>query len=259
MKTDYRITVRDDSHAWHEFCQRLAREGVPDDAPDIYDGRRNRLRRMPAPDGRGNIIVKAFGVPNIINRWAYAHLRPSKARRSYYNALRLEQAGFSTPRPEAYIEVRRGGRLYQSYYISREVDAPQIRHWERRPDAAPMLEAFADDIVRLHRSGILHKDFSPGNILVSGSAESGYRFYYIDLNRMVFNEHRPRRLLTMFGRMHDDEQRVCELVRAYDRALLRAADTAPRGIHPGMAEAAAVRVYRRYWAAHRRKQRLRHH
>lgn len=36
-----------------------------------------------------DLIVKSFRVPRLLNAFVYAHLRHSKARRSYDNALRL--------------------------------------------------------------------------------------------------------------------------------------------------------------------------
>lgn len=238
------------------MARRIARDGMPPGAQVIYD-ERNRLFRIHV--GGVPYIVKEFRHPNALNSVAYVTVRKSKARRSYLNALRLEAMGLGTPRPEAYMEVRQGLRLHQSYYICRDVASPQIRHWERRPDADTMLAAFAQDMVRLHAMGVWHKDFSPGNILVSGNPGDGYRFYYIDLNRMRFGEHRPDRLLSTFGRMHDHEGPLRSLAAHYARALRRAAAEGrpvPPGIDPATVEDRAAEEHRRFWARHSRKQRL---
>lgn len=256
MRARYITVTRGENPALDEAARRIAEEGMPAGAEIIYD-ERNRLFRIHV-EGIP-YIVKAFRRPNAVNSVAYVTVRRSKARRSYENALRLEGLGVATPRPEAYMEVRRGLRLHESYYICRDVASPQIRHWERRPDSEPLLSAFADDIVRLHALGVWHKDFSPGNILVSGDPQGGYRFYYIDLNRMKFDVHDPERLLSMFGRMHEHEAPLRSLAAHYSAALHRArgaGDPVPAGIDPATVEARAVEEYRRFWARHRRKQRL---
>ena len=258
MKPNYVIVTRGENPALDDMASLIAREGMPPGAQVIYD-ERNRLFRVYVDSIP--YIVKAFRRPNAINSVAYVTVRKSKARRSYENALRLELMGIDTPRPEAYMEVRHGLRLHESYYICRDVASPQIRHWERRPDAEAMLSAFADDIVRLHSLGVWHKDFSPGNILVSGDPQGGYRFYYIDLNRMKFDEHDPARLMSMFGRMHESEEPLRSLAAHYAAALRRArgaGDPVPAGIDPARVEEQALAEFRRFWARQARKRRLLH-
>lgn len=51
-----------------------------------------------------NTVVKAFKVPNIINQFAYAYLRGSKAKKSYENGMKLLQLDIATPEPIGYIE-----------------------------------------------------------------------------------------------------------------------------------------------------------
>ncbi|MBO5699828.1 MAG: hypothetical protein J6R57_00240, partial [Bacteroidales bacterium] len=60
----------------------------------IYKGR-NELREFEY--GGKNFIVKSYKKPNIINRFVYGIFRPSKARRSYENALKLIEIGVGTP------------------------------------------------------------------------------------------------------------------------------------------------------------------
>lgn len=251
----YVIKTRGADPEMEALATRIARGGMPADAEIIYD-ERNRLFRVSL--GGIPYIVKAFRRPNAVNSVAYVTVRKSKARRSYENALRLESMGIATPRPEAYMVVRSGLRLHESYYICRDVAAPQIRFWERRADAASLVPAFAADMLRLHRMGVWHKDFSPGNILVAGNATQGYTFYYIDLNRMKFGVHDPATLLGTFGRLHDDEKPVAALAREYAESLRRALAhglPAPAGIDPDTVEQAARQAYRRFWARHARKQR----
>lgn len=128
-----------------------------------------------------DLSIKSFKVPMFINRVAYTFLRKSKARRSYEHALALQQMGFDTPDPVAYIETYRHGLLYRSYYVCLMLtNAQNIRQWEERPDCDRIVDGTAQLMVKLHRAGIFHRDFTPGNILY----DPDYRFYLIDINRM---------------------------------------------------------------------------
>lgn len=245
------------------LARRIAVEGMPADAEIIYD-ERNRLFRV-RHEGVA-YIVKSFRRPNAVNRVAYVSVRAGKARRSFENALRLVRMGIDTPAPAAYMEVRRGGLLAESYYICRDVAAPQVRFWDRRSDGDAVASALAADIVRLHSAGVWHKDFSPGNILVESAGEGRYRFHYIDLNRMQFGVRGRARLMSMFGRMHDDEAPVRDLGRRYGLALedMRAKGTLPSGVPPFMlaetavsAAQAAAQSWRVFWQRVARKRRLR--
>ena len=166
------------------IVESITLNGAPDDAQVIFS-KRNTVYTMMAGDEKLNI--KAFRLPNIVNAFIYTTLRKSKAFRSYQNACRLIEMGFLTPKPIGYGEERDGIKLCHSYYISQHIDALNMRNWQDKPDCEPLLRAFAKEIVRLHHAGVWHKDFSPGNIIYTGNATDGYKFYYIDLNRMRFN------------------------------------------------------------------------
>lgn len=51
-----------------------------------------------------NLVVKSFKVPNLLNRYVYTHFKPSKAKKSYDNAVKLLTLGINTPTPIGYIE-----------------------------------------------------------------------------------------------------------------------------------------------------------
>jgi hypothetical protein len=67
-----------------------------------------------------NYVVKAFRVPNIVNRIAYRYFRGSKAKRSYDYSLKIGKQ--YTPEAVAYCEQHQGGLLGKSYYISCHFD-----------------------------------------------------------------------------------------------------------------------------------------
>ena len=87
----------------------------------IHKGR-NELRRMSY--GGKEFVVKSFHRPNIINRFVYGIFRPSKAKRSYNNALLYQQIGVGTPCPVGYLNVRSGGLFDRSYYVTLASDCP---------------------------------------------------------------------------------------------------------------------------------------
>ena len=188
----------------------------------IYKGR-NRVYALTLYTGE-RVNIKAFKIPKALNPYIYTLIRKSKAERSYENARKLISMGFGSPEPLAYIEVHDGVRLKESYYVCRQLEAQQngahlnMRHWEEKADCEPLLRALADEIVRLQKSGVWHKDFSPGNILYTGNNTDGYRFYYIDLNRMQFNVTDKATLMRMFRAINLDENETRRLGRYFGEA-----------------------------------------
>ena len=134
-------------------------------------------------------VVKSFKVPHFINQVVYAVLRPSKAERSYKYARTLIDKGISTPTPVAYIEIKKYGLFFNSFFISiksrfhREIR--EISNDPDLPEAHEVLSGFARFTADLHQKGIFHKDYTPGNILF-GKTGDRYDFELVDLNRMKF-------------------------------------------------------------------------
>lgn len=241
------VTINPRFEALRPEIERLAQQGVPGDAECIYRGRNTLSRvRMVETD----TIVKAFKRPSVLNSWVYGHLRSSKAQRSFENAAAMRALGFDSPEPVAWIECRKGGRLCDSYYVSLELkNASEMRHWEERPDADALTRAFAAEIARMHKAGVLHLDFSPGNILVTGGAgaDSPYVFHYVDMNRMQFGVKERSRLNRMFRALNLNPDPLRTLAREY--ALFADCD-------PQSAEKQAMEQLQGYLDARTRKQRL---
>ena len=176
-------------HPDYEFCSDFI-----DCLPDIFhtEGKtifkaRNELKIF---EQLGlALVVKSFKITHFINKVAYSTLRSSKAERAYRHALILIEKGISTPTPVAYIEIRKYGLLFNSYFVSlksrfhrefREIsDSPDL------PEAYPVLIDFARFTADLHRKNIFHNDYTPGNILL-GKIGGGYDFDLVDINRMKF-------------------------------------------------------------------------
>lgn len=198
------------------LIQAIADSGVPAEATEVYRAR-NVIYSLGTIDGI-SLSIKAFHAPSLINSLVYTHLRRSKAQRSYENARRLISMGFDTPDPVAYIEIHCGVRLTRSYYICRQIDgAEDLRLWHLRNAATmtPVLDGLAQYMVRLHRAGVYHKDFSPGNILYRNE-NGAYRFYLIDINRMSFGVHSHKRLMDNFSRIDiESAEATADLARRY--------------------------------------------
>ncbi len=153
----------------------------------IYDAR-NQLRRFQWQDAQGQpmpVIIKRFHQPAWFNQIAYSFFRPPKACRSYDNALYMLEHGVGTPAPIAYL-LSGQHLLKESYLVTRE---SQLKHLHREFTLAytPALDQTIRPLARftahMHNEGILHLDFSPGNILWDYQ-DGEYRFELIDLNRM---------------------------------------------------------------------------
>lgn len=134
--------------------------------------------------------VKSFKKPIFINQIIYSIFRKSKAERSYLYASLLEEKGFHTPSPIAYMEQRKYGLFKHSLYISEHYEFDgmmrELLHG-RVNDHEALLKQFAHYTGDLHNNGILHMDYSSGNILYK-KTNNKYTFYLVDLNRMAFNK-----------------------------------------------------------------------
>ncbi len=151
----------------------------------IHDGR-NQLRIL-SHEGT-DYVVKRFRRPNVVNRWVYGLLRPSKAKRAYRNALRYLAVGVGTPAPVGYANFRRGLAFGDSYFVTLVSVCPH-RYEELFGRSFP----YADDVLReigrvtavLHDNGMAHKDYGRANILFGQRADGSVRIEIVDLNRMA--------------------------------------------------------------------------
>jgi hypothetical protein len=153
------------------------------------------------------VNVKRYKVPLFINRFIYTFIRPAKASRAYDYALKLRSKGFDTPEPVAYILSYKGGCIRQTYFIS--LQSPYFRNMYEFGEGAlagreHIIRSFANYTARLHKAGIYHKDFSPGNILFEDT-EAGARFCLIDINRMEFKPVSIRKGCANFARLWGKE------------------------------------------------------
>lgn len=150
----------------------------------IYE-ERNQIRRM---EVKGvSVVVKRFHQPAFANRIVYSWFRKPKAERAYENALELGKRGCATPEPIAYILCGQG-LMAESYLVTKTSELKHTFYDFRDGVIAgkeDLIRAFAQYAASLHNKGVLHKDFSPGNILY-GQREGKWQFELVDINRMKF-------------------------------------------------------------------------
>ncbi|MCI4405980.1 MAG: hypothetical protein JHC35_01690 [Sulfuricurvum sp.] len=164
-------------------------------------------------------VVKSFKVPHLLNRIVYTFFRHSKAYKSYHNALRLQELGISTPQPIALIEFFSSGLLAESYFISEFFDydftirTPLLEPLE---DREAIFTAFAAYTYELHRKGVWHLDYSPGNILIK-RIDQGYQFSIVDINRMVFKPISPLEGCENFNKLWAFDEELEIMGREYAR------------------------------------------
>ena len=165
--------------------------------------------------------VKSFKKPIWINQFIYSTLRLSKARRSYQYAFMLQERGFQTPTPVAYMELKKFNLLKYSLYISiheqfdglmRELRTGPIEGREE------LLRQFAQFTARLHEEKILHLDYSSGNILYK-KKDNNYTFYLVDLNRMKFDKTIDLKTACFnFRRLWGSNEMISFIVKEYAKA-----------------------------------------
>ena len=150
----------------------------------IHDGR-NKLREILYKDH--SYVVKSYRKPNPLNRLVYGLLRPSKAKRSYDNALLLKQIYVGTPDPVAYLNVRNGLLFTHSFLVTRK-SACRYRYDQLFTSHKEMQEAVVREVGRvtamLHENRLSHLDYGRGNILFDFDGKGNVILELVDLNRM---------------------------------------------------------------------------
>ena len=156
----------------------------------IYE-ERNQIRTMEA---KGlPVVVKRFHTPAFLNRMIYSWFRKPKAQRAYENALELFKRGVGTPEPVGYVLCGEG-LLTESYLVTLPSRFTHTFYDFRDGKIAgkeDLIAAFARYAAKLHDAGVLHKDFSPGNILY-GQENGEWQFELVDINRMRFGSVSPK-------------------------------------------------------------------
>ena len=191
----------------------------------VLHQKRNEIRVISYNDEK--FVVKKFRVPNPLNQFVYRFIRPSKAQRSYEYSLEVGKE--LCPEAIAFIEEHQGLRLLKSYYISRYFDFDyEIRAVlsdKSFADRKTILQSFAEFTYQLHEKNILHRDYSPGNILIkrrqdSLTAQAGqYQFKIVDVNRMQFKVLSIKDRLENFVRLSEDDDTLNLVIKRYAECI----------------------------------------
>lgn len=193
-----------------------------------------------------SVNVKRFKVPHLLNRIVYTFFRQPKAQRSYQYAIRLKKMDIETPDPVAFILTKRNGLLYYSYYISLQADYNRNMYEFGKggvDEREYIMEAFAGFTAELHKKGIYHKDYSPGNILFK--EENGeVKFCLVDINRMRFGFVSIVRGCANFARLWGQKPFFNIVVRKYAEE---------RNADPEQCLKQALQARRKFWKRYVRK------
>lgn len=220
----------------------------------IYRGH-NLIKVADAAGRRFNI--KRYRVPHPLNRVIYTFFRSPKGRRAFEYPRRLEAAGIDTPTPVAYIEDRRNGLIAYSYLIT--LQSPLSRTFYEFGDKSMtdatdvrIVRALTRFAARMHDAGILHRDFSPGNILFDLDRQGNPVFSIVDINRMKFGRITPKDGIRNFARLWGQPAMFDIIADEY--ALARGGDAAEMR---SLLHAARRKFWTRYSRRHKIKYNLR--
>jgi glycosyltransferase involved in cell wall biosynthesis len=170
----------------------------------IIHDKRNTIRTY---DG---FVSKQFAIPSLWRGIIYGWFCSSKAKRSYDYARRLSGL---TPEPVAYREIRYCGVLRQCWYVCRESECKytfnDLIHNKSFQNREVILQAIGRFTAELYKRGVLHQDYSGGNILFN---EDGSKIEIIDLNRIKFYRKMPiKKGLQLFERLNIDKDALATM------------------------------------------------
>lgn len=172
-----------------EFVKNLP--SVFDSTGVILQDARNTIKVIEHEGIRYN--VKRFRKPIFINRVVYTFFRKSKGYKAYFNAIEVIKRGFKTPTPIAYLELKSAGLIDYSYFVSLQLDEniQELRNYyftklDNQVDTF-VIASLAKYTAQLHKSEILHMDYSSGNVMCKIN-EDEIEFYLVDINRMKFQK-----------------------------------------------------------------------
>jgi len=213
MENPYQITLNPPFEVCRHFCETI--DTVFAATTHSIHKARNEIKKISCKEQ--TIMVKSFKVPHLLNRIIYTYFRDSKAQKSYDNALYLRSLEINTPEPIAIIKELTP-TLHKSFFLS---VAFEYDFTIREPlldiefeDREAIFKAFALFTADLHNKGVLHLDYSPGNILVQ-RIEDAYVFSIVDINRMQFKTLTQEERFKNFSRLWADEDVLITIATEY--------------------------------------------
>ncbi len=183
--------------------------------------KRNEIKVVNLPSL--DVNVKAYQIPHLVNKFAYAHLRPSKAKRTYYYAHKLQNMSVETPEPIAYINCYKNGLLERSFFVSIQLSDYPITIRSVINQNIQNKELLLRQFTRFTyfsllrnglRNGVNHLDYSRGNILIDNKGYM-HQFSIVDINRMNFEKMGLRKGLKMFSKLWAGEKELEIIAEEY--------------------------------------------
>lgn len=209
--------IHPDYRELHSFIHALPEEF--ETSGDLMFQARNTIKsyRVQGLD----LVVKQYGNPLFINRIIYGNFRSSKAKRAYQYALKLRDYGINTPQPLGYIETKKGCILHKSYFISLKSSFNKhlydLCSLTAGAEADKLARGIAVFTAKLHDLGILHKDYSSGNLLFE-TKDHEMIFQVIDLNRMHFGHVGLKKSCKNFERLRLNDEVLIRIAEEYAEA-----------------------------------------
>lgn len=161
----------------------VSRDFLVSRASKIYKQKINLVARLDSETGP--LVIKLFGWRNPLH-FLLSPASPSRAELSWQTANRLVEAGVRTPEPLFVYTQRKYGFIFANLYISRCLEQHQsLRQFlNSKPDLAQaemVIVDLAKNLSNMHEGGILHRDLTPGNVLIDNQRKT----YLVDLNRTI--------------------------------------------------------------------------
>ena len=206
---------------------------------------RNLIHELVTPEGL-HINVKRFHKPFFLNSLVYSTgIRKPKGLRAYEYPFLLEKKDIDSPESIAYIEERKWGLLQYSYFVSVQVPYQLVATVIDEPTAnKDLILALAAFTAHMHEQEVLHKDYSPGNILFNKEKDGSYKFSIVDINRLRFGKVDMLTGCQNFARLWGPKLFTVMLVREYARL---------RGFNPDACERIALEARCRFWKRFQKK------
>lgn len=211
-----------------------------DNSGETIYKKRNTVKKMTLPNGTP-VVVKRYHKPRALNRWIYSlGLRQPKGRRAYEYPTKLKSLDIDTPAPVAYIEERNDHWLGYSFLVTLLCPYTHTLYELANANEAlygPLAHSLAGFAAHMHDSGVLHKDFTPGNILWEQQGNT-FRFSIVDINRMAFKPVSKREGLLNLKKLWGPKSFMLLLAKHYARQ---------REMDPEKAQKQLIRARKKFW------------
>lgn len=213
----------------------------------IYCNRRNTVERVRFNDHQ--YVVKKYKRPVLLNCVVYTWFRKSKPLRAYENAEILLKKGFDTAVPIAYLIFRKFGFYHTGYFISEYIPFPTLDEVLREGDADVRKEwedALVEYTVRLHKAGIIHRDYNARNFLVH-KEEDQHCLAMIDINQLTFGKVTPRAAMVSLELFRNDIPHLEDLIPQYAEGMDFDADECLRLLRQSQERRAKRRAFKHWF------------